>query len=39
MMQPGGNDFPLAQAIKDRVGSDSIIVKDWKDTYAKLHGS
>lgn len=39
MMQPGGNDFPLAQAIKDRAGSESIMVKDWKDTYAKLHGS
>ena len=39
MMQPGGNDFPLAQAIKDRVGSEAIMVKDWKDTYAQLHGS
>ena len=36
-MEPGGNDFPLAQALKNRPGSNSITVKNWKETYANLH--
>lgn len=36
-MEAGGNDFPLAQAIKNRQGSQSIMVTNWKDTYAQLH--
>lgn len=35
--EPGGNDFPLVQAIKNRLGSRSITVNSWKETYADLH--
>jgi len=35
-MEAGGNDFPLAQAIKNRPGSQSIMVTSWKDTYGQL---
>jgi len=40
MMQPGGNDEPLGNAIYNRNNEDDdvILVQDWKDTWNKLKG-
>jgi len=40
MMQPGGNDEPLANVIYNRNQEDDdvILVQDWKDTWNKLKG-
>ena len=40
MMQPGGNDEPLGNAIYNRHEEDDdvIWVKDWKDTWKRLKG-
>ena len=36
-MVPGGNDWPLAQALKNSFGfGKAIPVNDWKDTWSKL---
>ena len=35
-MDVGGNDFPLAQIIKNRKDSYSVKVKNWEDTYRYL---
>lgn len=37
-MDPGGNDYTLAQRVKERENSVSIMVKNWEETYAYLHG-
>lgn len=36
-MDPGGNDYTLAQTINERKDSSSVMVTDWKQTYAYLH--
>jgi phosphomannomutase len=37
-MDPGGNDYTLAVEVAKRENSVSIMVKDWEETYAYLHG-
>ena len=37
-MEVGGNDYPLAEELKQREDNICITVKDWKDTQRYLFG-